>query len=71
MVEKGALFGLVSDYEKLGRMAAQIIHEHQQGKNLHEIPVKIDENPVLFVNRKTLEKHAIKFPVSQNVKYYP
>jgi putative tryptophan/tyrosine transport system substrate-binding protein len=50
-VEHGALVGVVADYAKLGRAAARIVHRHQHGEQLQQIPVQTDEAPVVLINK--------------------
>jgi len=54
-VEQGALMGTVTDYIKLGSMAAFIVHQHKSGTNLESIPVQIQENPFIVLNKTTCD----------------
>lgn len=49
-VEHGCTVGTISSYESLGKMAAGIIHRHQQGAQLQDIPLQTDANPRLIMN---------------------
>ncbi len=54
-VEQGALMGTVTDYTKLGEMAASIIHQHKNGTKLEDIPVKFQKNPFIVLNKTTCD----------------
>jgi len=54
-VEKGALIGTVTDYKKLGQMAANILDKHQKGTPLNHIPVQMQKKPILVLNKTTCD----------------
>ena len=61
-IEKGALMGVVSDYLELGKAAAAIVHRHQQGTNLREIPVQAARQPQLLINKTTSKALDVNLP---------
>jgi len=63
-VEQGALMGTVTDYTKLGEMAASIVHQHKNGTNLENIPVQIQENPFIVLNKITCDVLEIELDQS-------
>jgi len=50
-VEHGCSVGTISSYEALGKMAAGIIHRHQQGTPLQDIPLRTDPHPKLVLGQ--------------------
>ncbi len=50
-VEHGCSVGTISSYEALGKMAAGIIHRHQQGTALQDIPLQTDPHPKLVLGK--------------------
>ncbi|HHQ4601288.1 TPA: ABC transporter substrate-binding protein [Aeromonas veronii] len=50
-VEHGCSVGTISSYEALGKMAAGIIHRHQQGTELQDIPLQTDPHPKLVLGQ--------------------
>ena len=54
-VEQGALMGTVTDYTKLGSMSASIVHQHENGTKLGNIPVQIQKNPFIVLNKTTCD----------------
>ncbi|HDN9006185.1 ABC transporter substrate-binding protein [Aeromonas veronii] len=50
-VEHGCSVGTISSYEALGKMAAVIIHRHQQGTQLQDIPLQTDPHPKLVLGQ--------------------
>lgn len=54
----------ISSYEALGRMAAGIIHRHQQGTPLQDIPLQTDPNPKLVLGPGVNSPQQEKPPVS-------
>lgn len=63
-IEKGALMGVVSDYHELGRAAAMIVHRHQRGAKLAEIPVQTAKEPLLVINKTTARTLSVNIPES-------
>ena len=61
-IEKGALMGVVPDYSELGKAAAMIIHRHQRGTKLTEIPVQAAKQPQLLINKTTSKALNINLP---------
>jgi putative ABC transport system substrate-binding protein len=61
-VENGALMGVVADYYTLGREAATIVHRHEGGQPLANMPVLTDPNPVLKVNGTTARALGVTIP---------
>jgi putative ABC transport system substrate-binding protein len=61
-VEQGAFMGVVADYYTLGRAAAGIVHRHQGGQQLSNMPLLADPNPVLKVNSTTARALGITLP---------
>jgi ABC-type uncharacterized transport system substrate-binding protein len=61
-IEKGALMGVVADYLELGKAAATIVHRHQRGTNLKEMPVQAAKQPRLMINKTTSKALDIKMP---------
>lgn len=50
-VQHGCTVGTISSYEALGKMAAGIIHRHQQGTPLQDIPLQTDPHPRLVLGQ--------------------
>ena len=61
-VDQGAFMGIVADYYTLGRAAATIVHRHQGGQRLADMPVLGDRNPALKVNGPTSRALGLKIP---------
>jgi putative tryptophan/tyrosine transport system substrate-binding protein len=61
-IEKGALMGVVPDYYELGKAAAMIVHRHQQGTKLKDMPVQAAKKPHLMINKTTSKALNIKMP---------
>jgi len=61
-IEKGALMGVVPDYLELGKAAAAIVHRHQQGTHLREIPVQTAKQPQLLINKTTGKALDVNLP---------
>ncbi len=54
-IDKGVMLGTVTDYEVLGRLAAKIIDRHQNGEKLSDIPIQIQNDPRLIINKTTVD----------------
>jgi len=63
-VKNGALMGTVTDYTKLGEMAASIITKHENGTKIGTIPVLIQENPFIVLNKTTCDLLEIELDQS-------
>jgi ABC-type uncharacterized transport system substrate-binding protein len=61
-VERGALLGIVPEYQELGRLAASIVHRHQGGQRLQDMPVLGDREPVLMINGGTSRALGVTIP---------
>jgi len=61
-VERGALLGTVPEYADLGKLAASIVHRHQGGQRLHDMPVLADREPVLMINGGTSRALGVTIP---------
>ena len=61
-IEHGALLGVVPDYHQLGRAAASIVHRHQGGQRLQDMPVLTDEDPGLKINTATSRLLKVTIP---------
>jgi len=61
-IEKGALMGVVPDYEELGKAAAMIVHRNQQGTKLKDMPVQAAKKPLLMINKTTSRALNLKIP---------
>ncbi len=62
-VKDGALGGFVADDETLGYMLAESVAEVLiDGKAVKDVPVKVDPNPVFYVNATTAQKLGIEIP---------
>ena len=59
-VEYGALIGTVVDYSNLGKMAAMILHDHQNGTKLENIPVQMQKKPSIVLNKTTCDLLDVK-----------
>ena len=57
-----ALLGVVPDYYQLGKAAATIVHRHQGGQRLQDMPVQIDKDPVLKINATTSRQLKVTIP---------
>jgi ABC-type uncharacterized transport system substrate-binding protein len=62
-VDDGALMGVVPDYYDLGKAAAMIVHRHQGGEKLQNIPVQTANEPVLVINQST--SRALNVDISE------
>lgn len=61
-IEQGALAGVVPDYHKLGKAAATIVHRHQGGQKLQDMPVETDKDPLLKINGATSRALSVTIP---------
>jgi len=61
-IDHGALMGVVPDYHQLGKAAATIVHRHQGGQKLQDMPVQADRDPVLKINGATGRLLGITIP---------
>lgn len=61
-VEHGALVGVVADYRQLGRAVARIVHRHQQGEQLGRIAVQTVQEPLLVINKTSIEHFKLNVP---------
>jgi ABC-type uncharacterized transport system substrate-binding protein len=61
-VDRGALIGVVPEYRQLGRAAAAIVHRHQGGQRLQDIPVQADREPVVKINATTSRALGVDIP---------
>jgi putative tryptophan/tyrosine transport system substrate-binding protein len=61
-IEKGALFGVIPDYYKLGKVVAKIIDRHQKGEQFENIPVGTPEDPLIMVNKTTAKTLGVTIP---------
>ncbi|NRA44514.1 MAG: ABC transporter substrate-binding protein [Oligoflexales bacterium] len=62
LIKAGALLGTVTDYKTLGKLTADIIHRHQKGEKLGEIPVQKQGQAKIVVNKKTMQQLGSKIP---------
>ncbi len=64
-VAKGAAGGVIADDHKLGGMLADsLVDVIINGKKVSEVPVKIDDEPVLMVNIEAITRYGLDFPAS-------
>jgi len=56
--------GVVADYLELGQIAASIVHRHERGTNLPQIPVQSAKQPHLMINRTTTKALNVNMPES-------
>ncbi|GEM_PF-720490 len=74
LVRDGALFGVVVDYEHMGRMAARQLLAHRNGYPLKDMPVGVaDKSDIrLGVNRSTMQRMEFSLPESLEmaVRFY-
>jgi putative ABC transport system substrate-binding protein len=61
-VEQGSLAGVVPSYTKLGKAAAMIVHRHQGGRKLQDMPVETDRDPLLMINGATSRALGVTIP---------
>jgi len=61
-IDQGAMMGVVPDYNKLGRAAAAIVHRHQGGAKLENMPVETDKDPLLKINGPTSRALGVALP---------
>jgi putative tryptophan/tyrosine transport system substrate-binding protein len=62
-VSEGAIGGFVADDVQLGYMLAQSVAEVLiKGKNIVEVPIKVDPKPKFVVNTVTAQKLGVKIP---------
>ena len=64
-VDKGVMTGTVVDYYTLGKLAAKIVDKHRKGRDLQDIPVQIQEEPSIVINKGTIDLLNLK--ISQEV----
>ena len=55
-IKKEAATGTVTDYNYLGKLAAEIIDKHQKGTPLGKIPVLRHETPRMVINKKNMRR---------------
>jgi len=63
-MDKGILMGTVADYVEMGRAAAHMIHKHQQGHALEDIPVFLPQQPRFIINQSVANLLNISIPPS-------
>jgi putative tryptophan/tyrosine transport system substrate-binding protein len=61
-IEHGALMGVVPSYYQLGKAAATVIHRHQGGQKLPDMPVEADRDPVMKINGATSRALNVVIP---------
>ncbi len=61
-IDKGILMGVVWDYHAMGKAAANIIDRHQKGEKLQTIPVQTPPEPILMINKTTMERLGVDIP---------
>lgn len=61
-IEQGALTGVVPSYYQLGKAAATIVHRHQGGQKLQDMPVQADKDPALRINEATRRLLDVTIP---------
>ena len=54
--------GVVPDYLELGQLAASIVHRHERGTKLAEIPMQAAKQPRLMINKATAKTLNINLP---------
>ncbi len=63
-IKKGALGGLVPDDEKLGRLLANAVYKVVVEKiPIEEVPIQLDNEPKLLINRDALKRYQIEIPM--------
>ena len=70
-LNQGVLMGTVADYAEMGRAAAHIIHKHQQGQALEDIPVSLPQQPRFIINQSVANLLNVSVPPSlqQHVEF--
>lgn len=62
-ISNGALAGYVADDIKLGRELANSVYSIlYHNKKIKEVPIKIDKNPIFYVNKSTLKRLNLRIP---------
>ena len=61
-IDHGALVGVVVDYFDLGRAAARIVHRHQRGEHLKDIPVITGSSTYFVINETPSAALGITIP---------
>jgi ABC-type uncharacterized transport system substrate-binding protein len=61
-IDHGALMGVVPDFSKLGKVAATVVHRHQGGQRLQDMPIETDRDPVLRINGATSRALSVVIP---------
>jgi ABC-type uncharacterized transport system substrate-binding protein len=61
-IDGGALLGVVPDYYQLGKAGAALVHRHQGGQRLQDMPVQIDKDPGLKINATTSRLLKVGIP---------
>ncbi len=62
-VKAGAVAGVVADDTKLGGMLAEsVVEVVVKGKPVSQVPVKMDPNPKIAINRVMMNSLGLKFP---------
>jgi putative ABC transport system substrate-binding protein len=62
MVKAGALFGLICDYEDLGRQAGEIAFRILKGEKPKEIPVEPPREKLLIINQIVADRIGFDTP---------
>jgi ABC-type uncharacterized transport system substrate-binding protein len=61
-IENGALFGVIPDYYKLGKVVATILDRHQKGEKLQNIPIQTPKEPLVVINKSSSDELNINIP---------
>ncbi len=67
-IENGALFGVIPDYYKLGKVVATILDRHQKGEKLQNIPIQIPKEPLMVINKTGSDELNIIIPEAYRIK---
>ena len=68
-LKNGALAGYVADDVKLGKELAKSVYSVLfNGKKIKEVSIKVDNNPVFYVNKRTLDNLHLEIPFRLNNK---
>jgi putative ABC transport system substrate-binding protein len=68
-IDHGALMGMVPDYHQLGKAAADIVHRHQGGQRLQDMPVQADKDPNLKINATTARLLNVTVPDAMKKRF--
>lgn len=61
-IQHGALFGVIPDYYRLGKVVARIVDRHRKGEALQHIAIETPKAPLVMINKTTATLLDVKLP---------